>query len=343
MPVTLRDEARESNPAVWQSSRRPVLRHLLSGVLGGLLGACLLWASNSQATVVERVVAVVGERAILMSDIRVRATPYMGRIQQELPTDAHRAAAISQLHKQLIQQLVDEELIARAARRSKIVISEQEITASLERVAKQNNITVTRLLDEAAANGMKEAQYRDELRRQVLEARMLSLRVQGRVRVRDEDLRAMYLSLVFEERKKLGFEVAWIVLDGRGTDATAQADLVSRRARAGESFSELVRQYSIDSTTKDQAGALGKLTPGKLPAAIDKVAQRLEVGEISAPIRLGDRFVILQLVSRDESQLPSFDEARAELGERVYGEKMTKARKRWLEGLRGQTHVEVRL
>jgi peptidyl-prolyl cis-trans isomerase SurA len=303
----------------------------------------LLWANPGQATVVERVVAVVGERAILMSDLRTRATPYLGRIQQELPSDAHRAAAITQLHKQLVQQLVDEELIARAARRAKILIDEKEVTTALERVAKQNNITVARLLEEAEANGMKESQYRDELRRQILEARMLSLRVQGRVRVRDEDLRAMYLSLVFEERKKLNFEVAWIVLDGRGADAVSQAEVLSRRARSGESFAELARQYTIDSTTKDQGGVLGKLVPGKLPEALDKVAQRMDVGEVSAPIRLGDRFVILRLISRDESQLPSFEEARGELGERVYGEKMTKARKRWLDGLRGQSHIEVRL
>jgi peptidyl-prolyl cis-trans isomerase SurA len=153
----------------------------------------------------------------------------------------------------------------------------------------------------------------------------------------------MYLSLVFEERKKLGFEASWIVLDGRGADASEQAEIVSRRARTGESFGELARQYSIDSATRDQSGALGKVAPGKLPAALDKVAQRLEVGEISAPVRVGDRFVILKLVSRDESQLPTFEEARGELGERVYGEKMTKARKRWLEGLRGQTHVDVRI
>ncbi|MGC4066181.1 MAG: SurA N-terminal domain-containing protein [Polyangiaceae bacterium] len=305
--------------------------------------AYLLWGGAGQATVVERIVAVVGDRPILMSDLRARARPYLSRIQQELPTESHRAAAITQLHKQLIQQLVDEELIARAARRAKIVISEEDIAAALERVAKQNNITLARLLEEAASSGMTELQYREELRRQILEARMLNLRVQGRVRVRDEDLRAMYLSLVLEERKKLGFEAAWIVLDGRSEGATERAEVVSSRARSGEAFASLANQFSIDAASRQRGGVLGQLTPGKLPPQLDRIAQRLEVGEVSSPIRLGDRLVILRLLSRDESQLPTFEEARGELGERVYGEKMAKARRRWLEGLRGQTHVEVRL
>lgn len=336
-------EARQQDVERSRLSPKVPARRIVRSVVAGLALTVPLWASAAQATVVERVVAVIGDRAILLSDLRQRATPYLARVTQELPTESHRAAAVTQLHKQLIQQLVDEELIARAARRAKIVIGEPEINAALERVAKQNKITVERLLEEATQNGMKESQYKDELRRQILEARMLSLRVQGRVRVRDEDLRAMYLALVLEERKKLNYEAAWIVLDGRGADASTQSELLSKRARSGESFADLAKIHSIDPATRAFGGRLGKLAPGKLPAAVEKVAQRLEVGETSAPIRLGDRFVILRVTARDETQLPSFDEARAELGERVYGEKMAKARRRWLEGLRGQSHVEVRL
>jgi peptidyl-prolyl cis-trans isomerase SurA len=303
--------------------------------------ACWL-PSKAEATVVERIVAVVGERAILMSDVRSRAVPYMARAK-DLPSEAHRAAAITQLHKTLIQQLVDEELLDRAARKAKIVISEQDITNALERVAKQNKITVERLLEESRNSGMKDGDYRNELRRQLLEARLLSLRVQGRVRVRDEDLRAAYMGIVLDERKKLGLELSWIVLDGKNPQSVTEAEALVHRARSGEAFQELARQYSLDASTRNRGGVLGHLAPGKLPPALDRVAQRLEVGEISSPVRVADRFIIVKLTKRDESQLPDFEEARAELTERVYGEKMAKARRRWLDGLRGQSHVEVRL
>jgi peptidyl-prolyl cis-trans isomerase SurA len=332
---------RDLNDHGREFSLRPSLcwqRSLLS-VLAALV---LLVPSNGLATVVERIVAVVGERAILMSELRTRAVPYMARAK-DLPSEAHRAAAITQLHKTLIQQLVDEELIARSARKAKIVISEQDVTNALDRVAKQNNITVDRLLEEARSSGMKDGQYREELRRQLLEARLLSLRVQGRVRVRDEDLRAAYMAIVLEERRKLGFALSWIVLDGKNPAAVTQAEALVHRARSGESFDSLARQYSIDSATRARGGVLGRLEPGKLPPAVDRVAQRLEQSDVSSPVRVADRFVILKVTKRDESQLPDFEEARAELTERVYGEKMAKARRRWLDGLRGQAHVEVRL
>src|ERR1700690_4460820 len=70
-----------------------------------LLALCVVIASaRASATIVERVVAVVGERAILMSDLRDRARPLLVRISQELPVGAQRSAAISQLYKSVVDR-----------------------------------------------------------------------------------------------------------------------------------------------------------------------------------------------------------------------------------------------
>jgi parvulin-like peptidyl-prolyl isomerase len=54
-------------------------------------------------------------------------------------------------------------------------------------------------------------------------------------------------------------------------------------------------------------------------------------------------YAILKLLEREASTLPDFEEAREELAQRVYLEKMTQARRTWLDSLRRQQHVEVRL
>ena len=90
-------------------------------------------------------------------------------------------------------------------------------------------------------------------------------------------------------------------------------------------------------------GLLGRLKPGQLPSVVDRVVLGMEVGEVSAPLRVGDDLVIVKLVERAESDLPTFADARDELSERVYMDKMDKARRRWLDSLRRRTHVEVRL
>lgn len=69
----------------------------------------------------------------------------------------------------------------------------------------------------------------------------------------------------------------------------------------------------------------------------------LEPGQVSSSVRVGDSFFVVKLIARDETELPDFEEAKNELGERVYLEKMGKARRSWVESLRRQTHVEIRM
>jgi peptidyl-prolyl cis-trans isomerase SurA len=305
-----------------------------------LAGAVMAGASPAMATVVERVVAVVGEEAILMSDLQRRATPYLMRAQQELPTESHRAAAVTQLHKSLVEQLIDEQLIERAARRAKMAITDSDVDQALTRVAKQNGVTVERLLSEIVASGFTESQYREELRRQLLDARVLGLRVTARVQVREEDLRTTYRSMLLEERARLPFEASWIVLSDAARETGKQ---LVEQLRTGGDFPALAARHSLDETTKGRGGQLGRVDPSRVPKPLIDAASRLEIGEVSEPIKLGNRLILLKVTARDASELPAYDEARAELSERVYSEKVGKARRRWLDGLRRQTHVEVRL
>lgn len=294
--------------------------------------------------------AVVGEQAILLSELRDRARPFLLRMEQQPTDQAQRAAATSELYRRLVQRLVEEELEQKAANRSNITVTPREIDEALQRIAQQNGVAVSRIMDEAISSGLTEQSYRQELRRQLLETKMLNLRIQGRMRVTEDDTRGAYQRLVVDERKTLGFGAAWIRISAPHSssaaelkDHRAEAERIVTAARRGEDFAVLARRYSEDTGTRAQGGSLGQLKPGQLPAALDAVALSLDVGEISEPVRSGNDFVILKLVSRDESQLPAYDEARDELSNRVYMEKMNKARTHWIDGLRRQTHVEVRL
>jgi peptidyl-prolyl cis-trans isomerase SurA len=280
-----------------------------------------------------------------MSDLRNRATPLLVRINQELPAGAQRSAAISQLYKSVIERLVDEELIARQARRAKIVISDKDVDQALATLAKQNSISIERLMVEAKSQGQTEGKYRDEVRRQLLEYRVMNLRLQGRVQVRDEDLRRAYREIVLQERKKQEFTAAWILIRPQtpGRSAQEQVNEATRDLRQGRDFAEVARQYSTDRKTALKGGFLGKFAPGKLPTSIDRALLTLEPGEYTIPLHVGDSYAIVRLLSRTPSELPTLEEARAELTERVYSEKMNQARRRWLDGLRKQMHVEIRL
>jgi peptidyl-prolyl cis-trans isomerase SurA len=316
----------------------PGLRALL------VLGALAL-APAAHATIVERIVATVGERAILLSDLKRRAEPFMLQVAQSVPAGAQRNAAISQVYKAVLQKIVDEELLEKAAAQGKITISPVEIDEALKRVAAQNKLTVEQVVAEASRAGLSESKYREELRRQLLEAKLLNMRLQGRIRITEEDLKSAFRKLEVEERAQLGVKLAWIVIRGSNhsaAEARKLADAALARARR-EDFAAVARALSEDAATSASGGALPKTRVEQLPPDVARNSLQLGVGQVSTPFRSGGDFIILKVLERDPSNLPDYESAKAELSERVYMDKMAQARRSWLDNLRRQHHVEIRL
>jgi peptidyl-prolyl cis-trans isomerase SurA len=339
--------------------RAPARLALAAATFAAALAAC---PSPARAVVVERVVAVVGDRPILLSELRQRAKPFLLQVQAKVPPGPQQAAAESQVLKELIQKVIDEELEIQAADKAKVTVTMEELDSAIKNVAQLQNLTVPELIREARLrSGMTEQEYREEIRRQILEGKMLQLRVKGRVRITEEDVKAMYEKAVREERKKREYHASWIVLHilpGSSREALAErralaADLV-RRARGGEDFAALARTYSDDTATRPDGGDLGIRAPQGTQAAtsgkravlapeLETVVMALEPNEVAEPIEAGDALVILKLQSRQASHYTTYDAAKQEMLQRLQTDILEKAKRKWLEEIKGKTHLDVRL
>ena len=121
---------------------------------------------------------------------------------------------------------------------------------------------------EATKTGLAPQEYRDEVRRQILEGKLLQLRVRSRVRVTDEDIKSTYSRLQLAERARLNYRLAWVVLRvPHGSTPTAVADRedlgarIAATARAGVDssgnrveFADLARSFSDDTPTRSAGG-----------------------------------------------------------------------------------------
>ena len=127
--------------------------------------------------VIERVVAVVGHQAILLSELRARAKPYMSKIEKAIPDEgAQRAAARQEAMNDLLDRLIDETLIEAAAKKAGVTVAPDEIDAALKNIAVAQKVTVPALLQVAADQGWSERDYRDEVRHQIVEGKLLYVR-----------------------------------------------------------------------------------------------------------------------------------------------------------------------
>jgi len=325
-----------------------------TGLLAGAaLALGLLIPAGAVASIVERVVAVVGERPILLTELQHRARPFLSRIYGSTTVPAQIAAHESEMYRQLLQRMIDDRLEEHAADRAHLSVSSEEIDNAMKNVAKANNMPPSSLLSEAKRQGLTEQDYRDELRRQLLEGKLIQLRVRGRVRVTDQDARALYDRSLKEAGSQAQTEVRILakrVPPGADAQVTKALQLLAEnvvaRARAGEDFCKLVTEYSDDQQTLATCGSRGPLPLDGLIPGVQNAIHGLKPGEVADPVSYGTSTVdqailVVQLVS--SPRVPPYEEVKENMMERAFGEAMDRQRKVWLDELRHGVYVDSRL
>ncbi|MCX7840642.1 MAG: peptidylprolyl isomerase [Anaerolineae bacterium] len=84
------------------------------------------------------------------------------------------------------------------------------------------------------------------------------------------------------------------------TPATAQT--LRDRARRGEDFAALAKQYSLDETSKTNGGDLGWVPRGVLDPRLDAVIFDLPVGQVSDVITTNFGYHIVQVIAKDKAR-----------------------------------------
>jgi peptidyl-prolyl cis-trans isomerase SurA len=176
------------------------------GLLALLLGAPD--ARADKAVLLDKYVAIVDGITILRSDVLAQAKPFIARI----PEPEKHAAEVAQLHKELLDRMIDDLVVGREAQRLGIDVREDEVDRAVEMVAAENKLSRTDLEREVKKQGITLEEYKMELRRQIVDAKWTSLRVRPRVALapppadKPQEQQA-FLQAMEAERKKVVAEL----------------------------------------------------------------------------------------------------------------------------------------
>jgi len=169
------------------------------------------------------------------------------------------------------------------------------------------------------------------------------------MRISEGDLRDYYKEKLSKLQLEYEVEASHIVLslpeNPSPEERAKQRDLIQEilsRARAGEEFSELARQFSV-ADGAERGGGLGRVRRGSLPEPLERLIFSLSPAEIGGPVETSFGLHLVKVQSR--RALPKLDfeankgELKAELRERRLGQEI----KRWIEVLKEKAFVEIRL
>lgn len=328
-----------------------------SALLAGLSASATLVGAPrpAEAAIVERVVAVVGERPILLSDLRHRARPHLARIAAQAGNTAQAAALENEAFRELLNRMIDERLEEQAADKARLTITPEEIDAGIRQVAQQANLSPRDLLAEAKRSGLTEQDYRDEIRRQVLEGKLLNLRVRNRVRVTEQDALAAYNAYVRQAQQQNLVDLRILVLDV--APGSTQQDLQVRQTLAqsivqqarqpGANFCQLITSYSTQPQLKANCGSNGPLPLANLPPELQSLARTLKEDEVSDPFLFRDpsgaQALLIVKMGASAAKPPPFEQVKDQMMDRAFLDALDRQKREWLKELRRGVYIEVRL
>jgi len=116
---------------------------------------------------------------------------------------------------------------------------------------------------------------------------------------------------------------------------------ILERARAGEDFAALAREFSDDYATKQVGGDTGMFHRGQMAPAFEAVAFALEPGEISEPVETAFGVHIIKLEERRAEELLALDDIRDQLREHVQNEQVEQAVRKEIERLTAAAAIQV--
>jgi len=137
--------------------------------------------------------------------------------------------------------------------------------------------------------------------------------------------------------------VTWKPMGKRDDRAYIREQMVPilERARAGEDFAALAREFSDDYATKQVGGDTGLFHRGQMSPAFEAAAFALEPGEISDVVETSFGVHIIRLEERRAEELLALDDIRDQLREHVIDEQVEQAVRTEIDQLAAVADIKV--
>jgi peptidyl-prolyl cis-trans isomerase SurA len=309
----------------------------------------------AEAIALDRIAAVVDDQPIFLSEVRKRAAPLFYRIDFMGGDAKERDAAKATTLRETVERMIDERLEAAEGQRMRLTVDDSEIESALKAVAAQAKMSSAELVAEAKKQAMTETEYREEIRRQILEGKLVQLHVRGRVKVGEAEARNVYATWAKEQQgpnepvdlRMLVLRIAQGATPDQKKAKNTLATHIASQAKGGADICTLVTNHTDDPSTKTTCGSRGPMPRSLLLADIAKTAAPLKPGETAEPILFVDpagaqAYLVIQRAPGAAAAIPTFEKVKEQMMERAWVEATERERKLWLHELRKTALVEVK-
>ena len=263
-----------------------------------LLSFAVLLPTRAEPVLIDRIIAVVNDGVILQSELDRAITISTGQLRERgiaMPPE-------NILRTQVLDRLIDSRVQTQKAQEAGIRIDDRELNEVLGNIARQNNMTLAEFAEAVRKDGLDFLAVREQIREEVMTARIKQQEVDSRVVVTDQDIDLFLANAQNLDESEYRLSAILVAVpEGASPEqrekARAKAEAIKARLAEGEDFAQVAAAES-DGQQALQGGDLDWRKGNNLPTVFAGVAPKLKIGEVSQVLESGAGYHLIKLVER---------------------------------------------
>jgi len=301
----------------------------------------------ARADLVDRIVAVVNEDIILLSDLEQILSTMKANLDRQGVSQEDQARILDSQRGKVLEQLIYDKLTDQQVQRYNLKVKEEEVDATIERIRNANKLSEDELRRALELDGMTFEKYRKQIEDKMLRARLVNREVKSKIVITDHDVRNYYNAHKEHYLGHIKYDLRHILLrvspsasQAEKEDVYKQIKIVLERLQAGEPFEKLAKQFS-EASTASQGGHLGVFGTQLLTKEINAALKDLEAKQFTSVVETDQGYQIFYVENIISSGGKSLEKATAEIQEKLFAEVVDKKFDSWIEDLRKRSHIQI--
>lgn len=304
-------------------------------------------AQEGEAKLIDEVIARVNAAPVMRSAFEGAQREVLDQLKSQGLKPEELEKKLAEWKPRILDQLIDTQLLVQRAGDLSINVDPQ-VNEQLVRIMKENNIQSLEDLEQKMREvGVDINEVKANLRANFARQAVLNREVYGKIffGLTEKEKRDYY-----EQNKQLFATPAEVTLSHifivAGKDAEAalkRAQDAQAQAGTAADFGALAQRLSEDPNTASKKGVIGTLKMNELAPEVREAVEKLKVGEVSAPVKIGNGYSVFRVDARKDSVARAFEdrEVADEVGQRLAYERADKQIEVYLDKLRSDAFIEI--
>ncbi len=304
--------------------------------------------SEQQQQLVDRVAAVVNKEIITQSELDMLFRPIYEQIKNTYK-GPDLQGELESLRLKLLNQLIEDRLVAQEAQKLGIVVSDEELAEEMDQFKKQFP-DKSSFQKELEVSGISQVDVEKRFRERIAISKLHQEIIRGRVIVSPGEAEQYFKDHPEEFFQKEQIEL-WCITLRKGDEAVRKGMMdegVKRKAgeliadlKRGKNFEAAAEQNSEDANAKEK-GYLGFISHGSLVADIDKVLFSLPENSISDVLETEQAYHIFKVGKRHPASNKTFEEVRDQINDMIFRKKAHERFIGWMDDLKKKSFISIR-